>query len=200
MLQQLQELTRERDEARNNVAVQADELSHLRQDVCMRNAAIIELRWKLVFQERRASGPRVDVVITTPDRAGTLHPPRDRQHALQAYVVALTTSRAAAFCELACVRQEMGCLAILSFVHRSRSRATECDCNAHETRCAAKWGMLYELPDTVEIRAMEEQESQGRPIDPPGPVVFQRPDLRRLSGTLTSMCLMETFTLTCKPL
>jgi hypothetical protein len=105
------------------------------------------------------------------------------------YVEALTTSRATAFCELACVRQDMGCLGILSFVHHSHSHVTECDCNAHKARCAADWGMPYELPDTVEIRAMEEQESQGWPIDSSGPVVFQPPNTqdsqRRLSGTLT---------------
>jgi hypothetical protein len=43
MLQHIQKLTLERDEARNSVAIQSNELSHLRQEVCMRKAAIIEL-------------------------------------------------------------------------------------------------------------------------------------------------------------
>jgi hypothetical protein len=83
----------------------------------------------------------------------------------------------------------MGRLAVLSFMHCAHSRTTECDCIAHKARCAAEWGMPYALPDTVEILAMEEQESQGRPIDPPGPVLFQPPNtqdsLRMLAGTLT---------------
>jgi hypothetical protein len=66
MLQRIQELTREQDEACNNIAIQSDELSHLRQEVCMRNVAIIELRRKLAFQERRTPGSRVDTISTSP--------------------------------------------------------------------------------------------------------------------------------------
>jgi hypothetical protein len=58
MLRQIRELTLERDEARHSVAIQADELSHLRQEVCMNNASIIELRRKLAFQDHQVLGAR----------------------------------------------------------------------------------------------------------------------------------------------
>jgi hypothetical protein len=121
------ELTLERDEACQNVAIPADELSHLRQEVCMNNASIIELRQRLALQDRQVLGARLDDSSTTLDRTGSLRPPRDRHQALQAYVEALTVSRAVAFSKLALVRQEMGRLATLSYMHRSHSRATGVD-------------------------------------------------------------------------
>jgi hypothetical protein len=140
MLRRIQELTREceRDEARQNAAVQAEELSHLRQEVCMNNAWIIELRRRLALRDRQVSGTRSDdsTSSTTLDRTGPLRPPRDRRQALQAYVEALTVSCDVAFSELALVRQEMGRLATLSYMHRSHSQATGCGCNRFEAQCA----------------------------------------------------------------
>jgi hypothetical protein len=85
---------------------------------------------------------------------------------------ALTVSRAIAFSELARVRQEMGRLAVLSYMHRAHSSAMGCRCNTYEAKCAEMWNLTYQLPNILEIRAMEEQESQGRPVCPAGPVVF----------------------------
>jgi hypothetical protein len=118
MLRRIQELTREHDEARQNVTVQADEFSNLHQEVCMNNASIIELHRRLALRDHQVSGTRSDDSSTTLDRTGPLRPPRDRRQALQAYVEALTVSRAVAFSELALVPQEMGRLASLSYMHR----------------------------------------------------------------------------------
>jgi hypothetical protein len=85
----------------------------------MNNASIIELRRKLAFRDRQVSGARIDDSSTTLDRTGPLRPPRDRRQALQAYIEALTVSHTVAFSELALVRQEMGQLATLSYMHRS---------------------------------------------------------------------------------
>jgi hypothetical protein len=117
-------------------------------------------------------------------------PPRDRRLALLAYIEALTVSRAIAFSELARVRQEMGRLAVLSYMHRTHSSATGCQCNTYEAKCAGEWNLTYPLPNILEIRAMEEQESQGRPVCPPGPVVFHpgltQDSLRKLQGNLSN--------------
>jgi hypothetical protein len=67
MLRRIRKLTCEWDKACHNVAIQADELSHLRQEVCMNDASIIELRRKLAFQDRRVLGPRTDDTSTVLD-------------------------------------------------------------------------------------------------------------------------------------
>jgi hypothetical protein len=103
MLRCIRELTLQRDEAHQNVAIQADELSHLRQEVCMNNASIIELRRRLALRDRQVSGTRLDDSSTSLNRTGPLRPPRDRHQALQANVEALTVFRAVAFSELALV-------------------------------------------------------------------------------------------------
>jgi hypothetical protein len=74
-------------------------------------------------------------------------------------------------------------------MHRSHSHATGCRCNAYKARCAEEWNIPFALPDILEIHAMEEQESQGQPVCPPGPVVFQpgntQVSLQILAGNLT---------------
>jgi chromosome segregation ATPase len=136
LLHRIRELTIERDEARQNVAVQSDELSHLRQEVCMHNATIIELKQKLATAERQVPTERADVSSTALERTRPQCPPRDRRLALLAYVESLTVSRAIAFSELARVRQEMRRLAVLSYMHRAHSSATGCRCNTYEAKCA----------------------------------------------------------------
>jgi hypothetical protein len=116
LLHRIRELTLERDEARHNVAAQTDELPHLRQEVCMHNATIIELKQKLATAERQVPTERADASSTALDRTRPQCPPKDRHLALLAYVEALTVSRAIAFSELARVRQEMG---RLSYMHRT---------------------------------------------------------------------------------
>jgi hypothetical protein len=189
LLHRIRELTIERDEARQNVAVQSDELSHLRQEVCMHNATIIELKWKLATAKRQVPTERADVSSTALERTRPQRPPRNRRLALLAYVEVLTVSRAIAFSELARVRQEMGRLAVLSYMHQAHLSATGCRCNTYEAKCAEEWDLTYPLPNILEIRAMEEKESQGRPVCPPGPVVFHpgstQDSLRKLVGNLS---------------
>jgi hypothetical protein len=83
----------------------------------------------------------------------------------------------------------MGRLAVLSYIHRAHSSATGCRCNTYEAKCAEELNLTYPLPNILEIRAMEEQESQGRPVCPPGPVVFHpgstQDSLRKLEGNLS---------------
>jgi hypothetical protein len=93
LLHRIREPMIERDEARQNVAVQSDELSHLRQEVCMHNATIIELKRKLATAERQVPTERADVSSTALERTRRQCPPRDRRLALLAYVEALTNSR-----------------------------------------------------------------------------------------------------------
>jgi hypothetical protein len=155
----------------------------------MHNATIIELKRKLTTAERQVPTERADASSTALDRTRPQCPPRDRRLALLAYVEALTVSRATAFSELARVRQEMGRLAVLSYMHRAPSSAMGCRCNTYEAKCADEWNLTYPLPNILEIRAMEEQESQSRPVCPPGPVVFHpgstQESLRKLESNLS---------------
>ena len=155
----------------------------------MHNATIIELKRKLTTAERVASAEGADTSSTALNRTRSQCPSRERRLALLAYLEALTVSRATAYCELARVRQEMGRLAVLSYMHRACSRATGCRCNTYEAKCADEWKLPYPLPNISEIRAMEEQESQGRPVCPPGPVILHpgsiQESLRKLEGDLT---------------